>query len=144
MATAERLSENLRQGFEVQKPACIGLEGDLGRNLRWGCGHIYDETPVGIAVYVRNDPVNLVDPDGRQIVYPESHNMAESGWLSSMFGASYVEEDFWHTYMYPLQFYFMFQQFSSVGGRGSSGGAPTINSSKGAFWNWGRFTVTVL
>jgi hypothetical protein len=66
MTTAERLSKNSRQGFEVQKPACIGLESDLSRNVRWGCGHVYDETPVGIAVYVRNDPVNLVDPDGRR------------------------------------------------------------------------------
>ena len=65
MATAEQLSENSHQGFEVQKQPCIGLEAELSRELRWGCGHVYDETPVGIAVYVRNDPVNLVDPDGR-------------------------------------------------------------------------------
>jgi hypothetical protein len=64
MSMAEQLSENSRQGFAAQNPLCIGLESDLSRNRRWGCGHVYDETPVGIAVYVRNDPVNLVDPDG--------------------------------------------------------------------------------
>ncbi len=65
MATVEQLSENSRQGVQVQKPPCIGLEGELSRNLHWGCGHVYDETPVDIAVYVRNDPVNKVDPDGQ-------------------------------------------------------------------------------
>jgi len=65
MVTVEQLSENSRQGFDVQKQSRIGLESDLSRNLCWGCGHVYDETPVDIAVYVRNDPVNLVDPDGR-------------------------------------------------------------------------------
>jgi hypothetical protein len=64
MVTVEQLSENSRQGFDVQKQSRIGLESDLSRNLCWGCGHVYDETPVDIAVYVRNDPVNLVDPDG--------------------------------------------------------------------------------
>jgi hypothetical protein len=68
MATAEQLSENSRQGFEVQKPHLIGLETELSGNSRWGCGHVYDETPVGIAVYVRNDPVNLIDPDGRSFL----------------------------------------------------------------------------
>jgi hypothetical protein len=65
MLTTGRLSENSRQGFEVQNPACIGPENFLSQNTRWACGHAYDETPVGIAVYVRNDPVNFVDPDGR-------------------------------------------------------------------------------
>jgi hypothetical protein len=64
MATAAELSENSHQAFETQKPLCIGVEGGLSRNMRWGCGHIYDETPVEIAVYVRNDPINRVDPDG--------------------------------------------------------------------------------
>jgi hypothetical protein len=63
---AEQLIENSRQGFAAQKPPCTGLETDLSRNLRWGCGHVYDETPVGLAVYVRNDPVNKIDPDGRR------------------------------------------------------------------------------
>jgi hypothetical protein len=62
---AEQLSENSRQGFAAENPSCIGLESDLSPNMRWRCGHVYDETPVGLAVYVRNDPVNLVDPDGR-------------------------------------------------------------------------------
>ena len=66
MVTVAELSENSRQGFEVQKPTCVRLEGDLSRKLRWGCGYIYDKTPVDIAVYVRNDPVNRIDPDGRQ------------------------------------------------------------------------------
>jgi hypothetical protein len=65
MTTAERLSEKSRQGFEVQKPSCIGLESDLSRNTHWGCGHVYDETPVDLVVYVRNDPVNNIDTDGR-------------------------------------------------------------------------------
>ena len=62
---AEQLSEKSHQGFAAQNPPCIGLESDLSRNLCWGCRHVYDETPVDLAVYVRNDPVNLVDPDGR-------------------------------------------------------------------------------
>jgi hypothetical protein len=68
MTTAAELTENSRQGFEVQKPPCIGPTSDLSQNLRWECGHVYDETPVGIAVYVRNDPVNLTDPDGRDSI----------------------------------------------------------------------------
>jgi hypothetical protein len=68
MATATELSENSRQGFEVQNAVCIGLEVWLSQNTPWGCGHVYDETPVGIAVYVRNDPVNLVDKDGQSWV----------------------------------------------------------------------------
>jgi hypothetical protein len=88
MATVERLSENSRQGFEVLKQACIGLEGDLSRNLRWGCGHIYDETPVDIAVYVRNDPVNLVDPDGRDwtisvTVWAPGSAFLGTGWYAN-------------------------------------------------------------
>jgi hypothetical protein len=69
MATAQQLSENSRQGFDLENAACIGLASELNRNTRWGCGHAYDETVVGIAVYVRNDPVNLVDPDGRDPFY---------------------------------------------------------------------------
>ena len=66
MVITAQLSENSHRGFEVQKPACIGLESRLSQIAHWGCGHVYDETPVGIVVYVRNDPVNLVDPDGRR------------------------------------------------------------------------------
>jgi hypothetical protein len=62
---AAELSENSHQGFAVQKQACIRAGTDLSRNLRWGCGNIYDETPVDIAVYVRNDPINRADPDGK-------------------------------------------------------------------------------
>ena len=65
MTTAAELSKNSHQGFAVRKQTCIRAETDLSRNLVCGCGHIYDETPVDIAVYVRNDPVNFVDPDGR-------------------------------------------------------------------------------
>jgi hypothetical protein len=68
---AEQLSENPRQGFAAQKPPCIGLESDLSQNLHWGCGHVYDEAPVGLAVYVRKDPTNLVDPDGRRYAWEE-------------------------------------------------------------------------
>jgi hypothetical protein len=69
MSMAEQLIENSRQGSEAQKPSCIGLESHLSRNTHWGCSHVYDETPVGIAVYVRNDPVNRIDPDGRLDYY---------------------------------------------------------------------------
>jgi hypothetical protein len=69
---AEQLSENSRQGFATQNPPCIGPESDLSRNLRWGCRHVYDETPVGLAVYVRNDPVNMIDPDGRDTQWAEN------------------------------------------------------------------------
>ena len=65
MVTTAELNENSRQGFEVQKPPVIGLEAWLSQNSCWGCGHIYDETPVGLAVYVRNNPVKLVDPEGK-------------------------------------------------------------------------------
>jgi hypothetical protein len=81
MSMAEQLSENSRQGFAAQKPLCIGPETDLSRNLHWGCGYVYDETPVGLAVYVRNDPVNLVDPDGRYI-YP----INEDYWFTGLGG----------------------------------------------------------
>ena len=64
MATTAALTDNSRQGFELEKPVCIGLEYLLSRNTRQGWGHVYDTTPLGLAVYVRNDPVNLVDPDG--------------------------------------------------------------------------------
>jgi hypothetical protein len=66
MATAAGLTENSHQGFEAEKPPRIRLDGRLSRNMRWGYGHIYDETPVEIAVYVRNDPINRMDPDGHQ------------------------------------------------------------------------------
>jgi hypothetical protein len=66
MSMAEQLSENSRQGFAAENPPCIGGETDLSQNLRWGCGHVYDETPVGLAVYVRNDPVNEIDPNGQR------------------------------------------------------------------------------
>jgi len=85
MSMAEQLSENSRQGFSAQKPRCIGLESDLSRNMRWGCGHVYDETPVGIVVYVRNDPVNLVDPDGRMVwgAVSELQYLMSMGWSLS-------------------------------------------------------------
>lgn len=65
MATTAPLTENSRQGFEVQKPPCIGFEANLSRNPRRGCGHAYDETASDLAVYVRNDPINLVDGNGK-------------------------------------------------------------------------------
>jgi len=65
MATAAALTENSRQGFEVQKPPGIGLAAELSRNPRRGCGHAYDETASDLAVYVRNDPINLVDRKGK-------------------------------------------------------------------------------
>jgi len=66
MATTAALTENSRQGINSEKPPCVGLEARLSPILQLGCGHAYDETPVGLVVYVRNDPVNLVDPDGRK------------------------------------------------------------------------------
>ena len=65
MATTEPLTENSRQGINFKIPPCNGPRAWLSPNPRPGCGHAYDETPVGLVVYVRNDPVNLVDPDGR-------------------------------------------------------------------------------
>ncbi|MGD0307865.1 MAG: hypothetical protein ABSC02_01140 [Acidobacteriota bacterium] len=50
MATTEALTENSRQGINLKIPPCIGLEGELSRNLRPGCGHAYDETAAGIVV----------------------------------------------------------------------------------------------
>ncbi len=69
MPTTAGLTENSRQGFEPENPDRIGLKTELSRNTRWGWGHAYDETPPGLAVYVRNDPVNAVDPDGRDPRY---------------------------------------------------------------------------
>jgi hypothetical protein len=82
MSMAEKLIENSRQGFAAQKPPCTVLETDLSRNLRWGCGHVYDETPVGLAVSVRNDPVNNLDPDGRKTVCAvfQMQYLMEIGW----------------------------------------------------------------
>jgi hypothetical protein len=65
MLTTEALTENSRQGINFQIPPCTGLEPWLSPNLRPGCRHAYDETPVDLVVYVRNDPVNKIDPDGR-------------------------------------------------------------------------------
>jgi hypothetical protein len=61
---AEQLSENSRQGFAAEKPFGIRLESDLSRHRYWECGYVYDETPVDLAVYVRNDLVNNIDPAG--------------------------------------------------------------------------------
>lgn len=66
MATTTALTENSCQGINSKIPACIGPEAWLNRSSRPGCGHAYDETSVGLVVYVRNDPVNLIDPDGRE------------------------------------------------------------------------------
>jgi hypothetical protein len=96
MATAEQLSENSRQGFEVQKQTCIGLTSDLSGNLRWGCGHAYDETPVGIAVYVRNDPVNLIDPDGKQPTF----SVTVWGWGAAFLGLGWYSNDDYITYSF--------------------------------------------
>jgi hypothetical protein len=65
MAMTAALTENSRQGINFQIPPCIGPGAALSPNLRPGCGHAYDETAVGLVVYVRNDPVNYVDPDGK-------------------------------------------------------------------------------
>jgi hypothetical protein len=69
MATTAQLTENSRQGFEPERRACIWLDAELSRNLRWGWRHAYDETPADLAVYVRNDPVNKIDRDGRRWVW---------------------------------------------------------------------------
>ena len=73
MATTTALTENSRQGINSKIPPCVGLEARLSRDLRPGCCHAYDETPVGLVVYVRNDPVNLVDPDGRSFLSAMAH-----------------------------------------------------------------------
>ena len=94
MVTAEQLSENSRQAFKAQKPTCVGLESDLSRNLRWGWGHIYDETPVDIAVYVRNDPVNMIDPDGKMGI-----------WFNTY--AWYLINDFGQKLQVPIGSYYL-------------------------------------
>jgi hypothetical protein len=66
MATTAALTKNSRQGINFQIPHCIGLAACLSPNPRWGYRHAYDETPVGLVVYVRNDPVNKIDPDGKE------------------------------------------------------------------------------
>ncbi len=68
MATTAALTENSRQGINSQISHCIGPAAWLSPNPRPGCGHAYDETPVDLVVYVRNDPVNLIDPDGLSAV----------------------------------------------------------------------------
>lgn len=73
MATTAALIENSRQGINFQIAPCIVPGAPLSPNPRWGCGHRYDETPVGLVVYVRNDPVNLVDPDGRLVADPSGY-----------------------------------------------------------------------
>ena len=65
MATTAALTENSRQGINSKIPACITPGARLSPETRPVCGHAYDETPVDLVVYVRNDPVNLIDPDGR-------------------------------------------------------------------------------
>ena len=97
MPTTGQLSENSRQGFEVENAACIGLESRLSQISHWGCGHVYDETPVGIAVYVRNDPINFVDPDGRQIQHTVPAGEYGPGFWNgpSMTFSSVDSEGFW-------------------------------------------------
>jgi len=102
------LSENSRQGFKIQNPACIGLDSNLSRMSRWGCGHVYDETPVGIVVYVRNDPVNYVDRDGRVAdpVYTDDNGNPfpiNGTWVGAGFDPwmiqLYVWQTPWETYL---------------------------------------------
>lgn len=94
MATTAALTENTRQGINFQIPPCIGLEARLSPNLRRGCGHWYDETPVGLVVYVRNDPVNLVDPDGkawkRQVDIGHGRYLYDDRWWEF----DYIQADF--------------------------------------------------
>jgi hypothetical protein len=71
MATTEALTENPRQGINSEIPPCFGLDTWLSLSARPGCGHAYNETPVGLVVYVRNDPVNSIDPDGRDVCTPD-------------------------------------------------------------------------
>jgi len=71
MVTTGALTENSRQGINSKIPPCIGPGAWLTRDLRPGCGHAYDETPVGLVVYVRNDPVNKIDPDGKDWLGPD-------------------------------------------------------------------------
>ena len=85
MATTAALSENSRQGINTQIPPRIGLEACLSPNPRWGCGHAYDETAVGLVVYVRNDPVNRIDPDGKE----DQHVISDWG------GGWWAEDYYW-------------------------------------------------
>ena len=99
MVTVAGLNENSRQGFEVKKQPLIQLEAWLSRNSHWGCGHIYDETPVDIAVYVRNDPVNLIDPDG------EFHKWVShlGEWIAKSFSGNDVEPEDRSDWLRPLE-----------------------------------------
>ena len=80
MVTTEALTGNSRQGIKPKTPPCIGFDGWLSRNLRPGCGHAYDETPVDLVVYVRNDPVNLVDPEGRDWEMVNGYGFFGANW----------------------------------------------------------------
>jgi hypothetical protein len=59
---AKQLSENSRHGFEPQKPLCIGPETCVGDTAMFTTKRQW-----GLAVYVRNDPVNLLD---RVFIWP--------------------------------------------------------------------------
>ena len=85
MPTTAALMENSRQGINSKMQPCSGPDPWLSPNPRPGCGHAYDETPVGLVVYVRNDPVNQIDPDGQKSYYFScafgNEGLGECGWF---------------------------------------------------------------
>jgi len=87
MVTTAALTENSRQGINFPIRPCTGPKAWLSPKPRPGCGHAYDETPVGLVVYVRNDPVNYIDPDGRH-------------WTSGLGSSSDRMED-WFDFLVP-------------------------------------------
>lgn len=90
MATMAASAENSRQGINSEIPPCIGLDTRLSLSARPGYGYVYDETPAGLVVYVRNDPLNLVDPDGRQFGVACAYMGREGGcntWLFYWIGS---------------------------------------------------------
>jgi hypothetical protein len=121
MATTAALTENSRQGINFPIPPCTGPKARLSPNPRPGCRHAYDETPVGLVVYVRNDPVNAIDPDGRRTY-----------WLFTGFEG---EEGIWNFGWIP---------YNTLGASGenwggSGDGGLNFNTNKGwNFWDWGR------
>jgi hypothetical protein len=128
MATTEALTENSRQGINFQIPPCIGLDARLSPNLRPGCGHAYDETPVGLVVYVRNDPVNLVDPDGRAPLRINGGTVTVIGSRSTI---DWILDD-----VFPWELNLREAEWDPNVGKGRNVGQSIISASR--IWKEGR------
>ena len=103
--------------------------------------------------YVRNDPVNRFDPDGRE---DEPYIIHVTVWDA---GAAFMGLG-WYDNQYQMFITFLYQpgilqqilgaasaaaqqMQHGIGGGGGGGDAPTINSEKGVFWNRPRFNNAV-